>query len=256
LPGSSQAISVQQGEVVILARLWGGLWFQTADGAYLHRNQVRIIGSDAPVTRHTVNAQAGLVLLSLPDEELGQPLMELEEGAPLEVIGFSRTFLLVRAQGLEGYVKGQGLTTYETRYLPEEDPPAYEILVNKSNFMVSVYRLDENGQRVGEPIRAEIAALGKRSTPTPSGRYVLGFKQRWVRFTHTQAPHGITYLRGRYLHGIPCYGQDERLISEWGRPELGTFATGGCVRMDFDIASFIYFNCPSYTTVMEVVNGI
>lgn len=256
LPGSSQPISVQQGEVVILAKLWGGLWFQTADGAYVHRNQVRIIGSDAPVTRHTVNATAGLVMLFLPDEELGQPLLTLEEGTPLEVIGFSRTYLLVRAQGLEGYVKGRGLTTYETRHLPDEDPPAYEILVNKSNLMVSVYRLDENGQRVGEPIRSQIAALGKRSTPTPSGRYVLGFKQRWVRFTHTQAPHGITYLRGRYLHGIPCYGQDERLISEWGRPELGTFATGGCVRMEFDFASFIYFNCPSYTTVMEVVNGI
>lgn len=151
---------------------------------------VRIIGSDTPVTQHSVNAQAGLVLLSLPEVELGQPLMELEEGTPLEVIGFSRTYLLVRAQGLEGYVKGQGLTTYETRCLPEVDPPAYEILVNKSNFMVSVYRLDENGQRVGEPIRSEIAALGKRSTPTPSGRYALGFKQRWVRFTHAQALAG------------------------------------------------------------------
>ena len=155
-------------------------------------------------TRRSPTRCCKQAVFSLPDEELGQPLMELEEGAPLEVIGFSRTFLLVRAQGLEGYVKGQGLTTYETRYLPEEDPPAYEILVNKSNFMVSVYRLDENGQRVGEPIRAEIAALGKRSTPTPSGRYVLGFKALRRASPH-QTPHGITYLRGRCLHGIPLW---------------------------------------------------
>lgn len=256
LPGSSQAISVMKGEVVILSKLWGGLWFQTEDEAYVHRNQVRIIGSDAPVTRHMVNAVAGLKLLSLPDYDLGQAIFEIPEGEALEVIGFSRSFLLVRVGGFEGYVSGRDLRTYETRYLPDEDPPNYEVLVNKSNFMVSVYRLDENGFRVGEPVREGIAALGKRSTPTPSGRYVLGFKQRWVRFTKTQTPHGITYLRGRYLHGIPCEGQNEQLATVWGQQELGTSATGGCVRMGFDLASFIYFNCPSYTTVMEVVNGI
>lgn len=256
LPGSSQPQPVVPGEAVSLTQLFGGEWFRTADGAFVHRGNVRFIGSDAPVTPHRVTATAGLVLLSLPDAELGQPLLALEEGEPLEVIGFSRSYLLARARGLEGYVKGATLKTQETRYLPDTDPPPYEILVNRSDFSVSVYALDADGRRVGEPVRREVAALGKRTTPTPPGRYLLGFKQRWVRFPNTQAPHGITYLRGRYLHGIPCYGPDESRMADWAFEELGTFSTGGCVRMPFDMAAFIYFNCPSYQTTMEVVNGL
>ena len=255
LPGASQPLSVTPGAMVTLTRMLGA-WFCTQEGAYVHRSQVRIIGSDAPVTPHTVVAGAGLPLLSLPDSQLGEKLMDIPEGAALEVTGFSRCYLLVTVEGVTGYVPGATLKTHETRYLPEkEDMPPVGILVDKSDFSVKLFALDESGQRVGLPLAAGTAALGKRTTPTPTGRYVLGLKQRWVRFTHTQAPHGITYLPRRYIHGIPCYGRDEARAASWGAREIGTAASGGCVRLPFDMAAYLYFNCPSYTTVMEVING-
>ena len=58
------------------------------------------------------------------------------------------------------------------------------------------------------------------------------------------------------MHGIPCYGPDEAQVTEWGLQELGTLSSGGCVRMTFDMAAYLYFNCPSYKTIMEVVNGL
>mgnify|MGYP003732279861 FL=1 len=255
-PLSAGALAVAPGGHIRLSEMYGGQWFKTDAGAFVHRSQLAIIGSDAPVTPHMVKATPGLSLLSLPDSRLGQVLLEIPEGTPMQVTGFSRSFLLVRALGLEGYVPGQTLKTFETRYLSDtEDMPPLLILVNKADFTVSLYALDEDGQRTGVPLRVETAALGKRTTPTPSGRFVLGYKQRWVHFTYTSAPHSITYRRGRYIHGIPCHGTSESEVASWGLQEIGSFATGGCVRLPFDMAAYLYFNCPSYTTVMEVING-
>ncbi len=255
LPGASQPQPVKQGDLVQLAQMLGA-WFKTNEGAYVHRSQVRIIGSDAPVTPHTVTAGSGLKLLSLPDSQLGQNMLDIPEGATLNVTGFSRSYLLVTVDGKTGYVPGSTLKTHETRYLPDnETMPPVGILVNRSDFSVSLYAVDESGERIGLPLQTDIAALGKRTTPTPPGKYVLGLKQRWVRFVHTQAPHGITYLPGRYIHGIPSYGQDESRFAQWAVNELGTAASGGCVRLPFDMAAYLYFNCPSYTTQMEVING-
>lgn len=255
LPGASQPQPVSRGGLVQLAQMLGA-WFRTQEGAYVHASQVRIIGSDAPVTPHTVTAGPGLALLSLPDRALAQTLMDIPEGAELHVTGFSRCYLLVTVGGMTGYVEGRTLRTHETRYLPTQERPGHVgILVDKSDFSVSLYELDESGARSGAPILTRVAALGKRTTPTPAGSYVLGRKQRWVRFAHTQAPHGIHYLPGRYVHGIPCYGQDEARAASWGLNQLGTAASGGCVRVSFDMAAYLYFNCPSYTTIMEVTNG-
>ena len=256
LLGGAAQQAVARDEVLMLSQMWGDDWFSTSQGAFVHRSKLDLLASDAPLTPHTVAATEGLVLRSLPDEALGQTLFNLEAGEALAVTGFANQYLLVNARGKAGYVLGRTLKTHETRFLPDEQPRPVEILVNKSNFMVSVYLLDGDGRRVGEALRSGITALGKRSTPTPSGRYLLGEKQRWVRFPNTVAPHSVTYLRGRYLHGIPTEGRDESTVTDWGISELGTFATGGCVRMPFDLANWIYFNCPSYVTVMEVVNGI
>jgi hypothetical protein len=256
LPGSSRPQPVAPGQLVQLHQLWGKQWFRTEQGSYVHIGAVDILASDAPVRPHKVVLDQALPMYSLPDEARGRVLAALDAGEQVEVIGFARYFLLLRARGMEGYVVGKTLKTHETRYLPDSDPPPCEILVNKADFSVSLYALDAQGQRGGEPVIRGIAALGKRSTPTPSGRYPLGLKQRWVRFSQSQAPHGITYLRGRYLHGIPCNGPDEAEVTDWGLQELGTPATGGCVRMTFDLAAYLYFNCPSYQTIMEVVNGL
>lgn len=256
LSGSSSPQAVAEGGQILLAQMYGSQWFKTDAGAFVHRSQLDIIASDAPVTPHIVKATPGLSLLSLPDSRLGQVLLEIPEGEMMQVTGFSRSFLLVKVKGLEGYVPGKTLKTFETRYLSDtEDTPPLLILVNKADLSVSLYALDEEGQRTGAPLSVETAALGKRTTPTPSGRFVLGFKQRWVHFSSTSAPHSITYVRGRYIHGIPCYGTSESEAASWGLQEIGSFATGGCVRLPFDMAAYLYFNCPSYTTVMEVING-
>ena len=256
LTGSSLPQKVEAGGLIGLSQLYGSQWFKTDAGAFVHWDQVEIIGSDAPVNPHSVKATPGLTLLSLPDSRLGQPLLEIPAGEPLQVTGFCRSYLLVRVKGLEGYVPGNTLKTYETRYLSDtEDLPRTGILVNKADFSVSVYLLDEDGHRTGEALISGLSALGRRSTPTPSGRHLLGFKQRWVRFTYSAAPHAITYLKGRYLHGIPCESTSESTATDWGASEIGSFGSGGCVRMSFDLAAYIYFNCPSYTTWMEVING-
>lgn len=243
-------------QVIQLMALYGNQWFKDQLGNFIHSSKLRIIGSDAPLTPHVVQATQGLSLISLPDSKLGQVIRELVPGEPLQVQGFCRSYLLVRAGEQEGYVPGSTLKTYETRYLSDsEDMPAVGILVNKADFTVSLFAVDEQGHRLSLALRSELAALGKRSTPTSSGRFLLGLKQRWVQFSRTAAPHGITFQRGRYIHGIPCETKNENTATDWGLAEIGSFATGGCVRLPFDMAAYLYFSCPSYTTFMEVING-
>jgi hypothetical protein len=255
LPGS-HPLPPDDGAVIQLKEMYGDDWFKAMDGRMIHRGALRIIGSDAPVETHTVTATEDIILLSLPDSTLGEEVATIPAGDIVTVTGFSRHYLLVSYNGQEGYAVGAPLLTDETKYLPSsEDDGAYMVHVNKATLTVSVYRLDAAGKPAGAPLMQAVAALGKRSTPTPSGTFYLGTKYRWVRFTYSQTPHSICYRPGRYIHGLPCYTSDIAAKVFRTERELGTFSSGGCVRMPFDIAEYIYFTCPSYTTKMEVTSG-
>ena len=72
-------------------------------------------------------------------------------------------------------------------------------------------------------------------------------------FTLSVTPHTTTYIKGRFIHGIPCRTRDES--TRIGYLEKHGAITGGCLRSPMEFARFVYMNCPSYQSELVVVNG-
>lgn len=224
-----------------------------AGEGYLRRADVRILGSDTPLTVHTVTAPADVQVLDFPDAALGTVKGTIPAGTALRVTGFNRCYLMVTGGGYTGYVRQEGLLTAESRGIPEtEEIPAYGLVLDKSTGMCYVFRLNEDGTRGKVVICAEVG-IGKRTTPTPAGTFTLGYKERWHAFSHTYTPHTTEYVRARYVHGWPCVERTNTSVKT-GLMVTG-MVTGGCLRSPFEFAEWVYKNCPSYLTELTIVSG-
>lgn len=224
-----------------------------AGEGYVHRDALRILGSDTPLTVHTVTAPADLAVLDFPDAALGVVKGRIPEGTALRVTGFNRCYLMVTGGGYTGYVAQEGLLTAESRGIPAtEDVPAYTLVLDKSTGMCYVFQQTEEGER-GELVLCAEVGIGKRTTPTPTGTYLLGNKERWHAFSHTYTPHTTEYVRARYIHGWPCVERTNTSVKT-GLMVTG-MVTGGCLRSPFEFAEWVYKNCPSYVTELTIVSG-
>lgn len=227
---------------------------ETAVGeGFVAKVDVRILGSDTPLTAHTVTAPADISVLNFPDAALGSAMGTIPAGTSLRVTGFNRCYLMVRGGGLTGYVRQEGLLTAESRGIPEtEEIPAYTLVLDKSTGMCYVFTLHADGTR-GEVVICAEVGIGKRTTPTPAGTFTLGYKERWHAFSHTYTPHTTEYVRARYVHGWPCV-ERKNSSAKTGLMVTG-MVTGGCLRSPFEFAEWVYKNCPSYLTQLTIVSG-
>lgn len=129
----------------------------------------------------------------------------------------------------------------------------YYLFLEKVAFTLTVYAADENGEKTDVVVRSIPVALGKRSTPTPTGIFTLGAKEDWHDFAHTSAPFCIAYTNGRYLHGPLYEAHDFSTLCEYSLEDIGHMRTSGCLRMAYEDAAWLYFHCLSSETTLEIV---
>lgn len=224
-----------------------------AQEGFLPKAAVRILGTDTELTAYTIAAPEQIAVMDFPDAALSRTAFTIPKGAKLRVTGFNRCYLIVAYNGKTGYAPQTGLLTAESEGLPTtEDVPAYGLVLDKSTLMAYAFVLDEQGE-YGELVICAEVGIGKRTTPTPSGAFTLGQKERWHAFTLSYTPHTTEYVKARYIHGWPCDRKDEDTVKE-SLVRTGT-VTGGCLRSPFEFARWVYMNCPSYLTQLTVVSG-
>lgn len=161
--------------------------------------------------------------------------------------------------GTTGYVKH---LKFQREYLPGEAPsdassgaaPKYYLFANKAANSLTVYLTDASGRRTDQVVKRFTIGIGKRSTPTPVGRFKLGGKEQWHFFGKSYAPFAIKYASGKYLHGPLYRSKDTSTLISSSLSGVGDDVTGGCLRMRYDDMKWIYDNCMSGTT-LEIVNG-
>jgi lipoprotein-anchoring transpeptidase ErfK/SrfK len=130
----------------------------------------------------------------------------------------------------------------------------YYLFLNKSTHTLTVYRADENGRRTDTVVRSITTAIGKRSTPTPSGKFTLTTRETWHSFGSSYAPFAVRYASGKYLHGPLYKSKDIDTVISSSVSGIGKNVTGGCLRMSYTNIKWIYDNCIS-GTILEIVNG-
>jgi len=223
------------------------------DVGFIPTSSVDVLGSDTELTAYTVTAPKDIEIMDFPDAELSWVVETIPQGEKVRVTGFNRCYLIVSWNGVTGYVRQTGLLTSESKGIPEtEDIPAYELVLDKSTGMTYAFRLRENGVR-GELVICAKVATGKRTTPTPTGTFLLGRKERWHAFTLSYTPHTTEYVKARYIHGWPCEQRRESTVKT-SLIQTGK-VTGGCLRSPFEFARWVYMNCTSYETQLVIVNG-
>lgn len=223
------------------------------DVGFIPASGVDVLGSDTELTAYTVVAPEDSAVMDFPDAELGRVIDVIPRGEKVRVTGFNRCYLIVSWNGVTGYAQQTGLLTAESKGIPEtEDVPAYELVLDKSTGMAYAFQLREDGTR-GELVICAKVATGKRTTPTPTGTFTLGRKERWHAFTLSYTPHTTEYVKARYIHGWPCERKKESTVKE-SLIQTG-MVTGGCLRSPFEFARWVYMNCTAYETQLVIVNG-
>ena len=247
--------SLRSGTRLVLTAMADDYYRFETDGnvGFIPASCVDILGSDTELTAYTVTAPEAIAVMDFPDAELGCVIATIPQGEKVRVTGFNRCYLIIRWNGLTGYAQLNGLLTSESKGIPAtEDVPAYELVLDKSTGMAYAFQLMEDGTR-GELVICAKVATGKRTTPTPTGTFLLGRKERWHAFTLSYTPHTTEYVKARYIHGWPCERKKESTVKE-GLILTG-MVTGGCLRSPFEFARWVYMNCTSYETQLVIVNG-
>ena len=224
-----------------------------SESGFVFKEAVAIFSADAPLTAYTVTVEESVSFMDFPDKALTAYYPAIPAGATVEVNGFNRCYLRITYKGRTGYALQKGLVTEESEGIPTtENVPSYQVALDKSTFTAYVFLLDDEGKPCAVVMSAKVG-IGKASTPTPSGVFTLGVKERWHAFTYSYTPHTTTYIRARFIHGIPCRTRSES--TKIGYMEKHGAITGGCLRSPMEFARFVYMNCPSYQTQLVVVSG-
>jgi len=223
------------------------------DVGFIPAASVDVLGSDTGLTAYSITAPEAIEIMDFPDAELGWVIETIPQGEKLRVTGFNRCYLIVQWNGITGYAQQHGLLNSESKGIPAtEDVPACELVLDKSTGMAYAFLLREDGTR-GELVICAKVATGKRTTPTPTGTFLLGRKERWHAFTLSYTPHTTEYVKARYIHGWPCEQRKESTVKE-SLIQTG-MVTGGCLRSPFEFARWVYMNCTSYETQLLIING-
>lgn len=119
----------------------------------------------------------------------------------------------------------------------------YEILVNRSNHTVSIYRGSKgNWTR----IQRYACGDGKPSTPTIEGKFSVGIREK--SFGDGYTCWYATQISGNYLFHSVLYYQGSMTRIKDGR--LGMAVSHGCVRLAIENAKWIYDNIPRWTRIV------
>lgn len=146
----------------------------------------------------------------------------------------------------------EAVDVYATpRPSPSPSPVPYQIGVDLTNQVTTIYGLDEGGAYT-EVIKQMVCSTGTASDPTPPGVYTLnGATARWCYFpkwgTHAQYWTRIDAYNA--FHSVIYSEADPMMLKTGSYTGLGKPASHGCIRLMVEDAKWIYTNCGKGTEV-------
>ena len=128
----------------------------------------------------------------------------------------------------------------------------YEIYVNKTKNMVTVYTTEGN---VYIPVKRFICSQG--GSNTPEGTFYSPAKYRWQELMGPCWGQWCTRINGGVLFHSVFYNkyQNNQTLSVNAYNKLGTTCSHGCVRLTAGDAKWIYDNCPVRTKIVVYSSG-
>lgn len=237
----------------------GDFYKVTYDGVtgYLPTSQVTSLGADVPVNGLEIYIPAKTDLLQFPSDTHGGTTGTLPENMVLTVSARNGSFYYVQHLLGSGYLPASAVVSAQDRAAQMRiDAQRYYLFLNKATCELTIYYADVYGNRTDLVYKTIVVAIGKRTTPTPSGIFELGGKERWHYFGPSYAPFAIEFTPGKYLHGPLYTTADEMAVNQERLEDFGSMATGGCIRMPYEDAMWIYFHCLSGETKLEIVGGV
>ena len=255
---TSQTLTALAGDTPLwLSATLGGYAALTADGfsGYIDADTLQTVGVSQSVRTYEAYADSAVYLLDFPSERSGRRVAMIPGNSLVKTSVHVGGYAYVAYGSSKGYAPLSALCSLDALFA-DKASDRYIIFIDKSTFLLSVYAASPDGSKTGEAIRKATVALGKRTTPTPTGTFTLGKRERWHYFGPSYAPFAIYYAPGRYLHGPLYYSAGENALNRARLKDFGTMATGGCVRMPYEDILWIYCHCNENNTTVEIVNGI
>ncbi len=131
---------------------------------------------------------------------------------------------------------------YDTEYL---------VRVNKDTNVVTIFVRDSEGNHT-VPYKAMICSTGP---DTPTGTWLMSYQAVWNGLIHDLEGHYVSHIVGNYLfHSVPYTRRSEDAILTAEYNKLGTSASAGCVRLTTGDCDFMYQNCTTGSTVIQIVH--
>ncbi len=221
---------------------------------YIDTKSLKLIGENKPVQTYEAYIFRDTALLNFPDKALGSPLQPIQSNGLIKISVTNGGYGYISLDGTKGYIPLED-TQDMRRLFTGDDGRRYLIFVDKSQYQLSVYPANEAYEKTGDALLTSTIAIGKRTTPTPTGVFDLGGRERWHYFGPSFSPFAIQYAPGRYLHGPLYYSSNENAVNKARLKDFGTMATGGCLRMPYEDILWIYCHCNENNTKLEIVNG-
>lgn len=218
------------------------------EGEELHfvsTHKVAFLGQDVPLDEKLTTLQQDTMFYPEPHpDSVGIPL---EKGKIVKILAFHGKMAKLELDGQAGYVPLEAVDHYEFDAIPSE-AKKYEIHINKSKATLSVYEVLADGSLSKQPAVESMVAIGRNTSPTPSGTFPLGYKERWHKWSASYSPYAMEFTPARYIHGLLYERPKPESLMYYSETYFGQKATGGCLRSPDEVAKWIYYNCPSIET--------
>lgn len=139
------------------------------------------------------------------------------------------------------------------------DYEKYYIYMNVADQVLTVYEKDDEGEYT-RIVRRMLCTSGAQLTPTPTGTFRLGGKERFGKFANFEneyARYWTQVIRGIYLHSIMFGSRDTEKLKSNPYSVLGSRASHGCIRLYVEDAKWLYYNaCPGTRITIGTKNRI
>ncbi len=122
---------------------------------------------------------------------------------------------------------------------------SYALQVNRQTGTVTILAQDGNNGYI-IPVKRFACSVGVSSTPTPTGVFQTGDKERWHTNTSGQSGQYATRITGNiWFLSVEGDGQTSFNVDSQKYNSLGSAASTGNVTLSVADAKWIYDNCPS-----------
>lgn len=249
LPSGEMRIYEKQEFAFANARYGENYLLEGEELHFVSAKKVEFLGQDVPLDEKQITISEDTMFYPEPHvDSVGIPI---ERGKTAKILGFHGQMAKLELDGKPGYVLLTAVDHYEFDSIPKENKQ-YRIFLNKSKARLSVYEVLADGSLASQPVVETMVAIGRNTSPTPSGNFPLGYKERWHKWSASYSPYAIEFAPARYIHGLLYERPKAESLMRYSETYFGQKATGGCLRSPDEVVKWIYYNCPSGETLIVI----